>query len=81
MRADRVDRFIVVDAPAAAPLSDVTMRNVSVGAVTRALDLENVERLKMDKVIVGDQRIDGMLTWRMTQGNHESLAYWNGELQ
>ena len=67
VRADRVRRFMVVDAPAAAPLRDVTMRSVSVGGAAKTLDLENVEGLQLDKVIVGGQQIDGMLTWRTAQ--------------
>jgi polygalacturonase len=74
VRADRVGRVVVVNASAAVPLCGVTMHNVSVGGATRALDLENVESLKLDEVIVGGQRIDGDLSWRTAQGSHASVA-------
>jgi polygalacturonase len=64
VRAGTVGQFLTVKAPATAPLRDVTLRDVSVGAATRTFDLENVERLRLDNVTVGDQQIDGTLSWR-----------------
>ncbi|MGA8204127.1 MAG: glycosyl hydrolase family 28 protein [Woeseiaceae bacterium] len=81
VRADRVGRFMVVDAPYAAPLCDVTMRSVSVGAAARTFDVENVERLNLDDVIVGGRHIDGTLSWRPAQGNDAEFAQWDGEIQ
>ena len=81
VRADRVRRFMVVNAPPAAPLRDVTMRSVSVGGAAKTLDLENVEGLKLEKVTVGGQQIDGTLTWRTAGANQESVVAWNGKAQ
>ena len=72
---------MVVNAPPAAPLRDVTMRSVSVGGAAKTLDLENVEGLKLEKVTVGGQQIDGTLTWRTAGANQESVVAWNGKAQ
>jgi polygalacturonase len=64
VRAGTVGQVLTVTAPAAAPLRDVSLRDVSVGQATRTLDIENVERLRLDNVTIGDQQIDGTLSWR-----------------
>jgi polygalacturonase len=52
------------DAPAAAPLRDVTLRNVNIKQADRTFVLKNVEGLKLENVIIGGQRVDGRLDWR-----------------
>ncbi|HEY0171531.1 MAG TPA: glycoside hydrolase family 28 protein [Pyrinomonadaceae bacterium] len=52
------------DAPAAAPLRDVTLRNVNVKQADRTFVLKNVEGLKLENVVIGGQRVDGRLEWR-----------------
>jgi len=63
-RVDQVGLVLEVSAPAVAPLSDVTLRNINIGEAGQTLDIRNVERLTFDNVTVGDQRIDGALSWR-----------------
>jgi polygalacturonase len=74
VKAERVGRVMVVNAPPDAPLCDVTMRSISVGGAARTFDLGNIEMLKLDGVIVGSQRIDGILSWRGTQGDQGSVV-------
>jgi len=52
------------DAPAAAPLRDVTLRNFQVKQADRTFILKNVEGLKLENVRIGGQRVDGRLEWR-----------------
>jgi polygalacturonase len=52
------------DAPAAAPLRDVTLRNVNIRQADRTFVLKNVESLKLENVVIGGQRVDGRLDWR-----------------
>ncbi|MET0624757.1 MAG: glycoside hydrolase family 28 protein [Pyrinomonadaceae bacterium] len=52
------------DAPAAAPLRDVTLRNVQIKQADRTFVLKNVEGLKLENVVIGGQRVDGRLEWR-----------------
>jgi polygalacturonase len=73
VNADRVGQVMVVNAPPAAPLCDVTMRDVRVGGAARTFDLENIEGLKLDNVTIGGQRIDGALGWRSTNGNQDFI--------
>lgn len=54
------------DAPAAAPLRDVTLRNINVKQADRTFILKNVEGLKLENVLIGGQRVDGRLDWRLT---------------
>lgn len=52
------------DAPAAAPLRDVTLRNFNIKHADRTFILKNVEGLKLENVRIGDQQVDGQLNWR-----------------
>lgn len=52
------------DAPAAAPLRDVTLRDVEIKQADRTFVLKNVEGLKLENVRIGGQRVDGRLDWR-----------------
>jgi polygalacturonase len=54
------------DAPAAAPLRDVTLRNVNIKQADRTFILKNVEGLKLENVVIGGQRVDGRLEWRQS---------------
>lgn len=54
------------DAPAAAPLRDVIMRNINIKQAEKTFILKNVENLKLENVMIGGQRVDGMLQWRQT---------------
>lgn len=52
-----------IHGPADAPLSDVTLRDVTVEEVETPMILENVEDLRFDNVRFGDQYADGELDW------------------
>jgi polygalacturonase len=54
------------DAPAAAPLRDVTLRNINIKQADRTFILKNVEGLKLENVTIGGQRVDGRLDWRLS---------------
>jgi polygalacturonase len=64
LRAGQVDRVLEVLAAPSAPLADVTLRNVAVAGAGSPLDLRNVEGLVFDAVTIGDQRVDGVLSWK-----------------
>ena len=53
------------DAPAAAPLRDVTLRNINIKQADRTFVLKNVEGLRLENVTIGGQRVDGRLDWRL----------------
>lgn len=61
---ERAGTFFDAKAPAAAPLRDVTLRNIHVKQADRTLLLENVQGLRFENVTLGDQRIDGELSWK-----------------
>ena len=61
---ERAGTVLNVDAPAAAPLRDVTLRNVTIHQADRTFVLKNVEGLKLENVVIGGQRVDGRLDWR-----------------
>jgi len=54
------------DAPAAAPLRDVVLRNINIKQADKTFILKNVENLKLENVVIGGQRVDGNLQWRQT---------------
>ncbi|HEY8561735.1 MAG TPA: glycoside hydrolase family 28 protein [Pyrinomonadaceae bacterium] len=54
------------DAPAAAPLRDVTLRNVDIKRADKTFVLKNVEGLRLENVTIGGQRVDGRLDWRQS---------------
>lgn len=54
------------DAPVAAPLRDVTLRNINIKQADKTFVLKNVENLKLENVVIGGQRVDGSLQWRQT---------------
>jgi hypothetical protein len=53
--------FAAARAPADAPLQDVRLRNIVVGEAKTPLVLENVERLRLEGVVLGGQRLQGEL--------------------
>ncbi len=55
------------DAPIAAPLRGVILRNINIKQADRTFILKNVEGLKLENVVIGDQRVDGQLEWRHIQ--------------
>lgn len=55
------------DAPGAAPLRDVTLRNINIKQADKTFVLKNVEGLKLENVVIGGQRIDGRLDWRIAE--------------
>lgn len=61
---EKVANVFIAHAPDAAPLTDVTLRNIKIGEAVVPLELENVEALTFDDVTIGDQRIDGTIAWR-----------------
>lgn len=52
------------DAPAAAPLRGVILRNIAIKQADRTFVLKNIEGLVLENVIIGDQIVDGRLDWR-----------------
>jgi hypothetical protein len=63
---ERAGTVFNADAPAAAPLRDVTLRNVTIKQADRTFVLKNVEGLKLENVVIGGQRVDGQLNWRQS---------------
>ena len=61
---ERAGTFLDAKAPAAAPLRDVTFRNIRVKQAERTLVLENVAGLRFDNVQLGDQTVSGELSWQ-----------------
>lgn len=55
------------NAPAAAPLRAVTLRNITIDEADRTFVLENVEGLTLENVVIEGQRIDGRLSWRESE--------------
>lgn len=66
---ERAGTVFDADAPAAAPLRDVTLRNITIGEADRTFVLKNVEDLKIQNVVIGGQRVDGELDWRQTSSD------------
>jgi polygalacturonase len=50
--------------PEAVPLRDVTFSDITVKQARTPLELVNVTGLRFDNLVVGDNRIDGELSWR-----------------
>lgn len=61
---ERAGTFFNGDAPAAAPLREVLLRNINIIQADKNFILKNVENLKLENVVIGGQRIDGNLQWR-----------------
>lgn len=61
---ERAGTVFDANAPAAAPLRDVTLRNVTIETADRTFLLKNVEDLTLEGVVIGGQRVDGTLDWR-----------------
>lgn len=68
----RVDTFLEVHAPSAAPLQDVQFRDIHVRQVGKPLIVENAVNLSFDRVRLGSQQIDGVLSWRQKNNHKES---------
>lgn len=64
IQVNQVGTFLEVHAPDAAPLKDVVFREIHVEQVETPLVIENAVNLEFDEVKLGDQRIDGVLSWR-----------------
>ncbi|EHR61493.1 glycoside hydrolase family 28 protein [Saccharomonospora cyanea] len=58
------DTLLEIHGPDAAPLRDVTLRNITVAHTDTPMILDNVEDLTFDGVTVAGQRVDGTLHWR-----------------
>jgi polygalacturonase len=61
---ERAGTVFNADAPAAAPLRGVTLRNINIKQADRTFILKNVEGLNLENVVIGGQRVDGLLKWR-----------------
>lgn len=61
---ERAGTVFDADAPAAAPLRDVTLRNITIDQADRTFILKNVESLTLENVVIEGQRVDGTLQWR-----------------
>lgn len=59
---DSVGTFFEAHAPAAAPLKDVSLRNITVTSAKVSWVLENVETLRLTNVVLDGQRLDGELS-------------------
>lgn len=53
-----------VHAPQSAPLESILFKNIKVDEAEEVLILENVRDIHFENVQVGDEHIDGMLSWR-----------------
>jgi hypothetical protein len=60
-KVDAVGTFLDAHAPAAAPLRDVTLKDIVVRSAKVPFVLENVEQLRLENVVLGGQRLDGTL--------------------
>jgi polygalacturonase len=63
---ERAGTVFNADAPTAAPLRGVTLRNINIKQADRTFVLKNVEGLKLENVVIGGQRVDGRLEWRQS---------------
>jgi len=61
---EQVTTFLEVHAPTAAPLQNVTFKNIKVEKVEIPMVLENAVDLKFENVKLGDQIVDGTFSWR-----------------
>lgn len=61
---ERAGTVFNADAPAAAPLREVILRNFEIKEADRTFVLKNVEGLRLENVRIGGQRVDGRLEWR-----------------
>jgi len=64
LRVQSVGQVMLVRAGDEEPLRDVVLRDVSIGSAEGVLDIRNVERLTLENVTIGDQRIDGAFDWK-----------------
>ncbi|MBD1389014.1 glycoside hydrolase family 28 protein [Neiella sp. HB171785] len=64
MTVANVTNFLEIHAPEAAPLQDVTFRNISVTKTENNFNIENAVGLKFDNVQLGEQVFDGTMNWR-----------------
>lgn len=60
----KVENFLEIHAPDAAPLQDVLFKNIFVGETKNTFTVENAINLNFFNVVIGGQRIDGHLNWR-----------------
>ena len=68
---ERAGTVFDANAPAAAPLRDVTLRNITIDQVDRTFVLHNVEGLVLENVVIEGQRVDGRLDWLQTESPQE----------
>lgn len=61
---ERAGTVFDAHAPAAAPLQDVTLRNIVIKKADKTFVLENVEGLKLENVVIGNQTVNGQLEWK-----------------
>lgn len=52
-----------VHAPTEQPLVGVTFKNITIESFDRLFNVENAQDLRFDNVVIGEQRLDGVLTW------------------
>ncbi len=67
IKVESAGTFLEVHAPAAAPLEDVTFKNIEVKSVETPLILENAKDLRFQNVKIGDQVVNGSLSWHASQ--------------
>jgi polygalacturonase len=64
LTAENVGTAFEFHGPRDAPLADVLLKDIVIKAAKTPLVLENVAQLEFDNVMIGEQRIDGSLSWR-----------------
>jgi polygalacturonase len=63
---ERAGTVFDAKAPASAPLKSVTLRNIVIKQADKTFLLENVEDLRLENVVIGNQTINGRLEWKQT---------------
>ncbi|NVK25732.1 MAG: glycoside hydrolase family 28 protein [Gammaproteobacteria bacterium] len=52
-----------IHAPAEQPLVNVTFKNIEIKSFEQLFNVENAKDIRFDNFIIGEQRLDGTLTW------------------
>jgi polygalacturonase len=64
LQVDNVGTALDFHGPEAAPLADVLLKDVTIKSAKTPMILENVAELRFDNLVIGNQRIDGILDWK-----------------
>lgn len=67
IRVINATNVLEVHAPAEQPLGNVTFKNIQINKFDTLFNVENAHNIKFDNFVVGDQRIDGSLSWQLSK--------------